>query len=51
MDIRAGAALVIAGLEARGETQIAHLDNIDRGYEGLQEKLSALGARVQRISG
>jgi len=48
MDLRAGAALVIAGLEARGETQITHLDNIDRGYEGLDEKLRALGAHVQR---
>ena len=51
MDLRAGAALVIAGLEARGETQISHLDNIDRGYEGLEEKLKTLGARVQRVSG
>jgi UDP-N-acetylglucosamine 1-carboxyvinyltransferase len=48
MDLRAGAALVIAGLEARGETQITHLENIDRGYEGLDEKLHALGAHVQR---
>ena len=48
MDLRAGAALVIAGLEAHGETQITHLDNIDRGYEGLDEKLRALGAHVQR---
>jgi UDP-N-acetylglucosamine 1-carboxyvinyltransferase len=51
VDIRAGAALVIAALHARGETQIFRLDNIDRGYEGLEEKLNALGARVQRISG
>jgi UDP-N-acetylglucosamine 1-carboxyvinyltransferase len=51
VDLRAGAALVIAGLEARGETQISHLENIDRGYEGLEAKLSALGARVQRTRG
>ena len=51
VDIRAGAALVVAGLQARGETQIARLENIDRGYEGLEEKLGALGARVQRVSG
>ena len=40
--------MVVAGLEARGETQIIHLENIDRGYEGLEEKLRALGAKVQR---
>jgi UDP-N-acetylglucosamine 1-carboxyvinyltransferase len=51
VDLRAGAALVIAGLEARGETQISHLENIDRGYEGLEGKLRALGARVQRTRG
>lgn len=51
MDLRAGAAMVIAGLQARGETRISRLENIDRGYEGLQEKLSALGAQVQRIRG
>ncbi|HLW60117.1 MAG TPA: UDP-N-acetylglucosamine 1-carboxyvinyltransferase [bacterium] len=49
MDIRAGAALVIAGLEARGETQITNLENIDRGYEGLEQKLRTLGANVQRV--
>jgi UDP-N-acetylglucosamine 1-carboxyvinyltransferase len=49
MDLRAGAALVIAGLEARGETQITRLECIDRGYEGLEQKLVALGARVERI--
>lgn len=47
MDLRAGAALVIAGLEARGETHIAHLENIDRGYEGLGQKLRALGAQIR----
>jgi UDP-N-acetylglucosamine 1-carboxyvinyltransferase len=49
MDIRAGAAMVIAGLEARGETQISNLENIDRGYEGLEEKLRSLGAQIQRV--
>ena len=49
MDIRAGAAMVIAGLEARGETQISNLENIDRGYEGLDEKFRSLGARIERI--
>ncbi len=50
-DIRAGAALVIAGLAATGETEIIGLEYIDRGYERLEEALSALGAQVQRASG
>jgi UDP-N-acetylglucosamine 1-carboxyvinyltransferase len=50
-DIRAGAALVIAGLAASGETEIIGLEYIDRGYERLEESLSALGAQVQRSSG
>jgi UDP-N-acetylglucosamine 1-carboxyvinyltransferase len=50
-DIRAGAALVVAGLAANGETEIIGLEFIDRGYERLEEMLSALGAQVQRASG
>ena len=50
-DIRAGAALVIAGLAASGETEIIGLEYIDRGYEKLEETLSALGGQVQRSSG
>ena len=50
-DIRAGAALVIAGLAAAGETEIIGLEYIDRGYERLEELLSALGGQVQRSSG
>ena len=50
-DIRAGAALVIAGLAATGETEIIGLEYIDRGYERLEEILSSLGAQVQRSSG
>jgi UDP-N-acetylglucosamine 1-carboxyvinyltransferase len=50
-DIRAGAALVVAGLAARGETSIIGLEFIDRGYERLEEMLSALGGQVQRASG
>ncbi len=49
VDIRAGAAMVIAGLQASGETQIANLENLDRGYERLEEKLLSLGARLRRI--
>jgi len=48
-DIRCGAALVIAGLSARGETKISRVYHIDRGYEKIEEKLSAVGARIKRI--
>ncbi|MFB5662767.1 UDP-N-acetylglucosamine 1-carboxyvinyltransferase [Alteribacillus sp. HJP-4] len=47
-DLRAGAALVIAGLMAEGITEITGLEHIDRGYEHLEEKLIALGANVWR---
>lgn len=50
-DIRAGAALVVAGLAAAGETEIIGLEYIDRGHERLEEMLSALGGQVQRSSG
>jgi len=50
MDLRAGAAMVIAGLMARGETVISNIDYIDRGYEKLEEKLRSLGADIERIS-
>ncbi|MDR2505393.1 MAG: UDP-N-acetylglucosamine 1-carboxyvinyltransferase [Oscillospiraceae bacterium] len=48
-DLRAGACLVIAGLMARGATEILETQHIDRGYEKLPEKLMALGADIQRI--
>ncbi|WP_226654518.1 UDP-N-acetylglucosamine 1-carboxyvinyltransferase [Pseudalkalibacillus hwajinpoensis] len=47
-DLRAGAALVVAGLMAEGITEVSGLEHIDRGYERLVEKLSNLGARVWR---
>ena len=47
-DIRAGAALVIAGLAADGQTEIAGAAHIDRGYEDLTGKLAAIGASVSR---
>ncbi len=47
-DLRAGAALVVAGLMAEGVTEISGLEHIDRGYERLVEKLNNLGARVWR---
>lgn len=48
-DLRAGAAMVVAGLTAEGETEISNLKHIDRGYEGLEEKLRRLGADITRI--
>jgi UDP-N-acetylglucosamine 1-carboxyvinyltransferase len=50
-DLRASAALVIAGLVATGITQVNRIYHLDRGYESMEEKLSALGARVQRVAG
>jgi len=47
-DIRAGAALVLAGLVAEGETLVTGVEHIDRGYEGFDAKLRALGADVTR---
>ncbi len=48
-DLRAGAALVIAGLAAEGTTQIENIHFIERGYERLVEKLTAMGAQIRRI--
>lgn len=47
-DLRASASLVIAGLAARGETVIDRVYHIDRGYENIEEKLAAAGARITR---
>ncbi len=49
LDLRAGAASVIAGLIAQGETEITNVHYIDRGYEMMVEKLSSLGADIRRI--
>jgi UDP-N-acetylglucosamine 1-carboxyvinyltransferase len=48
-DIRASAALVLAALVAEGETRISRIYHLDRGYEGLEQKLAKLGASVERI--
>jgi UDP-N-acetylglucosamine 1-carboxyvinyltransferase len=48
-DLRAGAALVLAGLCAEGETRVQRIYHIDRGYERLEEKLSAVGADIRRV--
>ncbi|MCC2667424.1 MAG: murA [Gammaproteobacteria bacterium] len=49
-DLRASASLVLAGLAAQGETSVDRIYHIDRGYECIEEKLSQLGARIQRVS-
>ena len=48
LDIRAGAALVLAGLAAQGRTEVSDIYHLDRGYEGLDQKLRSLGAVIQR---
>lgn len=50
-DLRASASLVIAALAAEGETLVDRIYHIDRGYEDIEEKLRALGAKIQRVSG
>jgi UDP-N-acetylglucosamine 1-carboxyvinyltransferase len=49
-DLRASAALVIAGMVASGETSVDRIYHIDRGYECIEEKLSQVGARIRRVS-
>ncbi|MFQ6049410.1 MAG: UDP-N-acetylglucosamine 1-carboxyvinyltransferase [Phycisphaerae bacterium] len=49
-DLRASAALVLAGLAARGQTRINRVYHIDRGYEQIERKLAAVGAHIQRLS-
>lgn len=48
-DLRASAALVIAGMAARGTTQVNRIYHLDRGYEKIDQKLASLGARIQRV--
>jgi len=48
-DLRASAALVIAGLAASGKSRIARIYHIDRGYEGIEKKLKKLGANIERV--
>src|SRR5271155_1215159 len=49
-DLRASVSLVIAGLAAEGETMVNRVYHLDRGFERLEEKLSACGASIERIS-
>jgi UDP-N-acetylglucosamine 1-carboxyvinyltransferase len=48
-DLRASAALVLAGLAAQGKTQVNRIYHLDRGYEKIDAKLRGLGARIQRV--
>ncbi len=49
MDVRAGAAFVLAGLAAAGRTEVSDIYHVDRGYERIDEKLRALGADIERV--
>lgn len=49
-DLRAGAALIIAGIIADGETELYNLHHIDRGYENIEEKFRKLGANIKRVT-
>jgi UDP-N-acetylglucosamine 1-carboxyvinyltransferase len=50
-DLRASVSLILAGLAAEGETLVSRVYHLDRGYEHVEEKLSALGATIERIQG
>ena len=49
-DLRASMSLILAGLAANGETAVQRVYHLDRGYERLEEKLSAVGADIERVS-
>jgi len=48
-DLRAGATLVLAALSAPGESTVHGVEQVDRGYEKIEERLQALGARIERV--
>jgi UDP-N-acetylglucosamine 1-carboxyvinyltransferase len=50
-DLRASAALILAALKAEGETEVLRVYHLDRGYEAIEKKLSALGASIKRVAG
>jgi UDP-N-acetylglucosamine 1-carboxyvinyltransferase len=50
-DLRASMSLIIAALAAEGETEVNRIYHLDRGYERLEEKLQAVGADIERVSG
>ena len=49
-DLRAGAALIIAGTAAHGVTEVYNLQYIDRGYEDIEERFRSIGANIERIN-
>ncbi len=49
-DLRAGAALILAGLAAKGETEVSNIYHIDRGYDKIENKLASVGANIERIT-
>ena len=49
-DLRASAALVIAGIAAKGSTVVSRIYHLDRGYEKIDQKLAGLGARIERVN-
>ena len=48
-DLRAGAALILAGMIAEGTTEVTDIEHIERGYVKIHEKLKALGANIERV--
>jgi UDP-N-acetylglucosamine 1-carboxyvinyltransferase len=50
-DLRASVSLILAGLAAEGTTQVNRVYHLDRGYEQLEAKLSAVGADIERVQG
>ncbi len=50
-DLRASVSLILAGLAAEGETTVSRIYHLDRGYEHIEEKLSGVGAKIERVSG
>jgi UDP-N-acetylglucosamine 1-carboxyvinyltransferase len=50
-DLRASVSLILAGLAAEGETVVNRVYHLDRGYERVEEKLGAVGARIERVRG
>jgi UDP-N-acetylglucosamine 1-carboxyvinyltransferase len=49
-DLRAGATLILAALSAPGESVVHGIEQVDRGYEKIEERLAALGAHIQRVT-
>jgi len=48
-DLRASASLILAGLVADGRTEVSRIYHLDRGYEKIEDKLCALGAKIDRV--